>query len=295
MRKTMILAALLGVLLMAGNAFARYDDDLERIRIEGRITSIRGQVAYVRDDCGIVFRVHLGPEWYWRDNHYYLHSGWRVRVIAWQDPYEDFCYAEEIRGDDFCYDLCDNYGFPRWQTYEECDYGWRPTRSFFTFWFIICEPSWRYSHHHYWQCHVDYWHDHPHYRTWYSNYGRDHDRHGRRDHDGGRFANEDSGRDKIPLVGGNDYDSQIVKPRSTEKSPGGSIQKKESGKSQKSYSSKKEKSDSKSSYTKPSSKSSGKSSGKSSSKSSSKSYSKSSSKSSGKSSGSSDQKSYARK
>ncbi|MBK6911762.1 MAG: hypothetical protein IPH10_12670 [bacterium] len=221
MNKTLIWTALLCTALLTTAASARHSDDLDRIRIEGRIESIRGQIAYIEDDCGETFRVHLGPQWYWDDRDYYLRSGWYVTVIAWQDPYEDYCYAGEIRGRDFCYDLCDSRGYPRWRNDDGCYSGWRPTRSFFEIYFVIGDPLWHCSHHrHYSLCSDACWHDGPRHRRWYSHDDRDHDRHGRdgrRDHGGGgRFSdNDDRGGS------GSGEDVKIVKPRSSDRIPGG--------------------------------------------------------------------------
>ncbi len=144
MNKTFLLSGLLCVLLTTSLATARQrdNDGLERIRIEGRIESIRGQIAYIRDDCGTTFNVHLGPAWYWEDRGYRLRSDCSVTVIAWQDPFDDYCYAGEIRGRDFCYDLCDSRGYPRWSDREQCHDTWRPTRSFFDINFVIGGPVW---------------------------------------------------------------------------------------------------------------------------------------------------------
>ena len=143
MKKTLLLTTLLSVLLIASAANARYRDNyLERITIEGRIESIRGQIAYVEDEYGESFRVHLGPAWYWDERDYFLRSGSYVTIIAWQDRYDDYCYAGEIRGRDFCYDLCDSRGYPRWSNRDDCGRDWRPTRSYFDIHFVFGRQSW---------------------------------------------------------------------------------------------------------------------------------------------------------
>lgn len=241
MKKTLLLTSLLCMLLLASAAQARYrdGDDLTRIRIEGYVESIRGQVAYVRDDCGTTFRVHLGPAWYWEDHDYRLYSGSYVEIVAWMDYDEDYCYAGEIRGRNFCFDLCDSYGFPRWSDRDYCDATWRPSRSFFSIHFVIGG--------HFWHCyrptyvHYRPWYDgctsfHYSHRTWHSReHERDHRRdHGRWDDDHGRGGNDDrrGGRRDTGGGGGNNYgsddsryeprvgvigngnSSEIVKPRS---------------------------------------------------------------------------------
>ena len=218
-----MITSLLCMLLLASAAQARHrDGDLERIRIEGRIESIRGQIAYVRDDCGATFRVHLGPAWYWDDHDYYLESGCWVTIVAWQDPFDDYCYAGEIRGDDFCYDLCDYRGYPRWRDRNECYSTWRPTRSFFEICFVINAPVWHCDrprhrdHHGYDDCRGD----RPRHRSWYSdNDDRDHHRGGRRDNDRGRrhdLGDNSGGTTNPPRAG---FNSQVEIPRYTEKQP----------------------------------------------------------------------------
>ena len=235
MKKTIMITSLLCMLLLASTAQARHNDGyLDRIRIEGRIESIRGQIAYVEDDCGATFRVHLGPAWYWDDHDYYLRSGMWVSIVAWQDPYVDYCYAGEIRGRDFCYDLCDSRGYPRWQNENDCYVDWRPTRSFFNICFVITtRPAWycespRYHGRYRDGCDNDR-------RRWHRD-DRDHDRHG-----GGRWDNDDDngntreGRRHVsdgnspgsnPPAGGSGY-NQIEKPRDNggrNDKPGGQIQ-----------------------------------------------------------------------
>lgn len=220
MKKTLLLASLIGVLIIASTAQARHSDGyLERIVIEGYVESIRGQVAYVEDDCGITFRVHLGPAWYWDERNFFLHSGSYVTIIAWQDPYDDYCYAGEIRGRDFCYDLCDGRGYPRWYDRHQCVTGWRPTRSFFDICFVITVPIWydHHPHHRYWRsdCDDDWRYDH---RRHWRDHDRGHDRDGRRG--GGRYsAGGDDSRDDKPVGGG--FNAQVEKPRYFEKQPAG--------------------------------------------------------------------------
>ncbi len=238
MKKTILLASLLGMLLIATTAQARHNDGyLDRIRIEGRIESIRGQIAYVEDDCGVTFRVHLGPSWYWDDHDYYLRSGMWVSIVAWQDPYDDYCYAGEIRGRDFCYDLCDSRGYPRWQNQTDCYVDWRPTRSFFDICFVITtRPAWYCESPRYHRRHWDNGCDNDR-RRWHR-YDRDHDRHG-----GGRWDNDDNdhgntregrrhfsdgnGPGSNPPAGGDWGYNQIEKPRDNggrNEKPGGQIQ-----------------------------------------------------------------------
>jgi hypothetical protein len=244
MKKTILLTSLLCMLLFAAAAQARYrdGDDLARIRIEGYVESIRGQIAYVRDDCGTTFRVHLGPAWYWEDHDYRLYSGTYVEIVAWMDYDEDYCYAGEIRGRNYCFDLCDSYGFPRWSDREYCDAGWRPTRSFFSIHFVIGGDFW----HCYRPTYVYYrpWYDgctsyHYSHRTWHSrdhDHGRDHGRwddndHGRGgdyDHRGGRrdnggggnnYGNDDTRYDSRVGVAEGGNNSKIVLPRNEVKQP----------------------------------------------------------------------------
>ncbi len=234
MKRTVLLTGLLCTLLIASAAQARSrDGDLERIRIEGYVESIRGQIAYIEDDCGELYRVHLGPAWYWEDQGYRLRSGIYVTIIAWQDRYDDYCYAGEIRGRNFTYDLCDSYGFPRWSDRDYCERDWRPTRSFFNIHFVIGGQ--------FWHCHRPYYF---HYRPWYAgcydrhdwhrhwrsghhgrdddrgrDRGRDDDRGGRRDNNGGGGYNygDNDNRKDTPAGGG--FNVQIEKPRYIEKSP----------------------------------------------------------------------------
>ncbi|MCB1058753.1 MAG: hypothetical protein KDB65_00850 [Calditrichaeota bacterium] len=235
MKKAVLLTSLLCMLVIATAAQARYrDDDLARIRIEGYVESIRGQIAYVRDDCGTMFRVHLGPAWYWDDRDYRLYSGSYVSIVAWMDYEEDYCYAGEIRGRDFCYDLCDSNGFPRWSDRDYCETAWRPTRSLFSIHFVFGGTFWhcyRPTYVHYRPWYVGCYNDHYTHRTWHPDHGRDRDRdHGRdRDHDrggdydqrGGRrdsgggnnYGSDDSRNDSRGGIVKGDYDSRIVKPR----------------------------------------------------------------------------------
>lgn len=177
MKHTLMLTGLLCILIMTGMASAR-DRDLERIRIEGRIESIRGQTAYVRDDCGTRFSVHLGPAWYWEDCGYRLRSNCDVTIIAWQDRDDDYCYAGEIRGRDFCYDLCDSRGYPRWSDREQCHDTWRPTRAFFDINFVIGGPVWH--------CNPPRHHDHDNHHGHHGDWNRGHDRDRDRDHCGNK-------------------------------------------------------------------------------------------------------------
>lgn len=229
MKKTVLFTSLLCMLLIATTSQARHrDNDLVRIRIEGRIESIRGQIAYIEDDCGEVFRVELGPAWYWDEHDYFLRSGCYVTVIAWQDTYDDYCYAGEIRGRDFCYDLCDSRGYPRWSNRDDCHSNWRPTRAFFDICFVIGSPRWYCAppRHHYSRgndCNNDRGrgHDRNHGGNWER--GRDNDgdrdgREGRRDNDrGGRSNVKESGdRNNSPERGGF---AHVTKPAQKEKSP----------------------------------------------------------------------------
>lgn len=216
MKKTLLLTSLLGMLLIASTAQARHSDGyLNRIVIEGYVESIRGQVAYVADDCGITFRVHLGPSWYWDERDYFLRSGSWVTIVAWQDPYDDYCYAGEIRGRDFCYDLCDGRGYPRWYDRHQCHTGWRPTRVFFDVCFVFNSPVWHanHPHHRYWRndCDDDWGRDHR--RHWRDD---DRDRDGRRG--GGRYSSGGDNDHYDKPIGG--FNSQVEKPRYVEKNPG---------------------------------------------------------------------------
>lgn len=237
MKKTVLFTSLLCMLLIAGTAQARQrGDDLERIRIEGRVESIRGQIAYVREDCGDLYRVQLGPAWYWDDNDYYLRSGSYVTIIAWRDYYDGLCYAGEIRGHDFCYDLCDSRGFPRWSDIDYCDNGWRPTRSYFNIHFVIGGSFWHCHRPHYTYYRPWYagcYDDHSWHRSWHSsdhgrehwrdrdrNDDRDNDRRGgRRDHNGGGGYNygDNDRRNDSPAGGG--HNATVERPRNVEKNP----------------------------------------------------------------------------
>lgn len=186
MKKQALLLGLFAVLALSSLALADHRGrDMERIRIEGTIESIRGQVAYVRDECGERFRVHLGPDWYWDDMGWRIRSGSFVSIWAWMDYDDDYCYADEIRYDGHCYELCDSRGYPRWADQSCCDRSWRPSRIDFDL--IFCAPRHHYSHH-------DYnWSDRHHDRhDWHDgrrgndcDRDRDRDRGGRRSHRSG--------------------------------------------------------------------------------------------------------------
>lgn len=233
MKKTLLFTSLLCMLLIATTAQARNNNGyLERIRIEGRVESIRGQIAYVEDDCGVTFRVHLGPAWYWDERNYFLSSGSWVSIVAWQDPYDDYCYAGEIRGRDFCYDLCDSYGYPRWRERDNCYSGWRPTRSFFEICFVIGGPAWHCGNHDRYH-HCDHRCDNGR-RRWYSDDrhhggGRGHDYDDDRGHtrEGRRHVSENNDRGSNPPAGGGGNYYQVEKPRDNSgggSKPGGKIQ-----------------------------------------------------------------------
>jgi hypothetical protein len=138
--------------------------DLERVHVKGKVEAITGQKALVVTDQGDKVTVHLGPQRFWRERGYNLRSGASIEVSGWGELYDEdggYCYAAEIRGNGFFFDLADSRGYPRWMDDEEYGDDWRPSLD-------RCEtyygaPPW------YWGPPPRYWHrpHHQHYRPHY--------------------------------------------------------------------------------------------------------------------------------
>jgi hypothetical protein len=88
-------------------------NDLQRINFSGKIQSISGQVATVNSDDGTIYKVHLGPRWYWQEKGYSLRSGIRVDVSGWfSDDDSRTCFAGRVSVTGFSYELDNSYGYP---------------------------------------------------------------------------------------------------------------------------------------------------------------------------------------
>ena len=149
-------------------------NDLERISIRGKVESISGQKALVVTEKGARVTVHLGPQSYWREKGYNLRRGVDVTVDGWgeiDDEDGGYCYAGEISGDGFFFDLSDSQGYPRWA--DENDYydGWQPSLDFYIGYYGW-SPTWSWYGQppRFWR----HWYYRPHYRYWGPRYGWHH-------------------------------------------------------------------------------------------------------------------------
>ena len=110
---------------------------MKRQRIVGKVTSVRGQTAYVRTSSGRTVRVMLGPESYWEHHHYSVVPGQRVTVYGWNDPYDrpDWFFASSVSGPGFSLTLTNDVGVPVWVTEYEYARGWYPTYEVYEVWY----------------------------------------------------------------------------------------------------------------------------------------------------------------
>jgi hypothetical protein len=140
--------------------------DLERISVTGKIEKIEGQRALLKTDQGEMITVHLGPEHYWQEKGYQLHSGVDATVDGWGDLYDEdggFIFAGAIYGDGFHFEFSGSDGYPRWADREDDWDGWRPSWDDFYFYYMGPPPP-----HFYWG---------PPPPDWRWHHGRPHERH----------------------------------------------------------------------------------------------------------------------
>jgi len=205
--RILLLASLMlaGTLAMTDAAKAEHRD-LQRKRVTGVVESINGQQAFVRTEQGARVGVRLGPESYWRERGYRLHSGSRVTVDGWCDENNsDWYFAGSIAGPGFYFELSNDEGIPYWVDDDDYYYGagWGPCYETYDVWygcrpygdrFVAPPPPPRYYF--YWGPRWRYYHPYRHYdggwhRAWdgrhdRGRYERDgHDRDGRRGDDRG--------------------------------------------------------------------------------------------------------------
>lgn len=142
------------------------DAALQKQTIQGRVESVEGQKAVVRTQSGRRVEVDLGPQAYWKEKGYRLHSGIPVRVQGWTRGDDDGpFFAGGIWGPDFYFELTNDAGFPNWADNDDYWDGWFPTSDYYhayyygpvpyafgpppPWWWGPPPPRWWYRHHHY--------------------------------------------------------------------------------------------------------------------------------------------------
>jgi hypothetical protein len=182
--KTFLILVLMGLLLASTVIAAprhreRYStdpgNDVDRIHVKGKIESISGQKALLITDQGSKITIHLGPQHYWREKGYNLHTGAIVDVSGWGELYDEdggYCYAAEISGDGFFFDLADSHGYPRWADRDEYFEEWHPTIDYYEIYYgaspwYWCPPPrfWHHRPHHFYGPRHGY-NPRPHPRHW---------------------------------------------------------------------------------------------------------------------------------
>ena len=120
----------------------RSTDNLERVKVHGKIVGIEGRKATLKTDSGSRVTVHLGPQWYWRERGYRLNTGTYVDVGGYGECGDDeggYVYPYEIEGEDFYIDLADENGYPRWAPDDEYYDDWNPTTVYYENYYY-CPP-----------------------------------------------------------------------------------------------------------------------------------------------------------
>jgi len=133
----------------------RSTDNLERVKVRGKIVGIEGRKATLKTDSDSRVTVHLGPQWYWRERGYRLNTGAYVDIGGYGEVGDDeggYVYPYEIEGEDFYVDLADENGYPRWAPDDEYYDDWNPTIVFYENYYY-CPPPPPPPPRHYWHGH----------------------------------------------------------------------------------------------------------------------------------------------
>jgi hypothetical protein len=129
------------------------ENDLKRTTVTGKIESIQGSRATLKNQRGENITVNLGPQWYWQEKGYNLREGCEVTVSGWGNTWDDdggFMFAGSIWGPGFSFELWNSEGYPRWADDRDYYHGWQPDYGW-------CDNQWRcepprYSQHYYRPC-----------------------------------------------------------------------------------------------------------------------------------------------
>ncbi len=83
MRKFILLTVILVWWLPWGYAADRCSPQ-PRVVVEGQLVEIRHPIALIKGENGQIYRIRLGPYWFWKERGYHLREGTRVKVVGIQ-------------------------------------------------------------------------------------------------------------------------------------------------------------------------------------------------------------------
>jgi len=85
----------------------------EKIVIQGKVTELQHPIALVKGDDGKLYRVRLGPYWYWKKKGYKLSPGEKIRILGFKKGKLVFPIVITTKGRKYL--IRDECGVPLWR------------------------------------------------------------------------------------------------------------------------------------------------------------------------------------